>query len=209
VRLVLVAGALANAIAGLLFGLSLIVAIGAQNTFVLRQGIQRVHVPTVVAICGASDVILIAAGVAGGGALLGHHQGLLLAARVVGATFLLGYGGLAARRSIKPGRGLEDGSTAATSWGAVAAACLAFTWLNPAVYLDTVVLLGSVANARPGRQWWFGGGAALASILWFAALGFGAGLLGPVFRRPGAWRVLDGGVAVVMVLTAGRVLAGG
>ena len=89
----------------------------------------------------------------------------------------------------------------------VIAVCLAFTWLNPAVYLDTVVLLGSVANARPGHQWWFGAGAAIASVLWFAAIGFGARLLGPVLRHPQAWRVLEAGVAVVMVVTALRVLS--
>ena len=89
---------------------------------------------------------------------------------------------------------------------AVIAACMAFTWLNPAVYLDTVVLLGSVANTRPGRQWWFGGGATLGSALWFAALGFGAALLGPVLTRPGAWRALDCFVAVIMTLAAVRVL---
>jgi L-lysine exporter family protein LysE/ArgO len=201
-------GALAAAVTGLLFGLSLIVVIGAQNTYVIRQGIQRAHVPTVVGICAVSDVILIAAGVAGGGAVLGHHHDLLTVARIGGAAFLATYGALAGRRTLRPGRGVETVSAAASSWGAVAAACLAFTWLNPAVYLDTVVLLGSVANSKPGRQWWFGGGAALASILWFGALGFGARLLGPVFRRRRAWQVLDAFVAVVMFVTAGRVLLG-
>jgi L-lysine exporter family protein LysE/ArgO len=129
--------------------------------------------------------------------------------RVGGAAFLFGYGALAARRAARPVTPVPAGARTATSVAAAVGACLAFTWLNPAVYLDTVVLLGSVAQSRPGRQWWFGAGAALASLLWFAALGFGARLLGPVFHRPGAWRVLDSGVAVIMVATGIRVLLGG
>jgi L-lysine exporter family protein LysE/ArgO len=203
----LIPGAVTVGLAGLQFGLSLIVAIGAQNTYVLRQGIARAHVPTVVVICAVSDVILIAAGVAGLGAVIGHHHGLLLTVRVVGAAFLFGYAALAARRALRPGRKSADGPAATSAWPAVVATCLAFTWLNPAVYLDTVVLLGSVAATGPD-PWWFGGGAALASIAWFAGLGFGARLLAPVFRRPGAWRALDVFVAVVMAVTAARVLVG-
>ena len=203
----LIPGAVTVGLAGLQFGLSLIVAIGAQNTYVLRQGIARAHVPTVVVICAVSDVILIAAGVAGLGAVVGHHHGLLLTVRVVGAAFLFGYAALAARRALRPGRKSADGPAATSAWPAVVATCLAFTWLNPAVYLDTVVLLGSVAATGPD-PWWFGGGAALASIAWFAGLGFGARLLAPVFRRPGAWRALDVFVAVVMTVTAARVLVG-
>jgi L-lysine exporter family protein LysE/ArgO len=206
----------AAALAGLLFGLSLIVAIGAQNTYVIRQGIARAHVPTVVVICAVSDVILIAAGVAGLGAVVGHEHRLLLIARLLGAAFLLGYAALAARRALRPGRLTDDGAAATSSWPAVAATsswpavvatCLAFTWLNPAVYLDTVVVLGSVAATRPD-PWWFGGGAAVASVAWFAGLGFGARLLAPFFRQPRAWRVMDVFVAVVMTVTAVRVLAG-
>jgi L-lysine exporter family protein LysE/ArgO len=203
----LIPGAVTVGLAGLQFGLSLIVAIGAQNTYVIRQGIARAHVPTVVVICAVSDVILIAAGVAGLGAVVGHHHGLLLTVRVVGAAFLFGYAALAARRALRPGRRTAGGPAAASSWPAVVATCLAFTWLNPAVYLDTVVLLGSVAATGPD-PWWFGGGAALGSIAWFAGLGFGARLLAPVFRRPGAWQALDVFVAVVMAVTAARVLVG-
>jgi L-lysine exporter family protein LysE/ArgO len=199
---------LAAALTGLLFGLSLIVVIGAQNTYVIRQGIRRLHVPTVVSICAVSDVVLIAAGVAGGGAVLEHHHNLLQVARVGGAVFLTGYGVLAARRALGPGRSVDTAATTTSSWGAVAATCLAFTWLNPAVYLDTVVLLGSVANSKPGRQWWFGAGAATASVVWFALLGFGARVLAPAFRRRRSWQMLDGFVAVVMFLTAVRVLLG-
>jgi L-lysine exporter family protein LysE/ArgO len=203
----LIPGAVTVGLAGLQFGLSLIVAIGAQNTYVIRQGIARAHVPTVVLICAVSDVILIAAGVAGLGAVVGHHHGLLLTVRLLGAAFLLGYAALAARRALRPGRQTADGPATKSSWPAVVATCLAFTWLNPAVYLDTVVLLGSVAATGPD-PWWFGGGAALASIAWFAALGFGARLLAPVFRQPRAWRALDVFVAVVMAVTAARVLVG-
>jgi L-lysine exporter family protein LysE/ArgO len=203
----LIPGAVTVGLAGLQFGLSLIVAIGAQNTYVLRQGIARAHVPTVVVICAVSDVILIAAGVAGLGAVIGHHHGLLLTVRVVGAAFLFGYAALAARRALRPGRKSADGPAATSAWPAVVATCLAFTWLNPAVYLDTVVLLGSVAATGPD-PWWFGGGAAVASIAWFAGLGFGARLLAPVFRQPRAWRALDVFVAVVMAVTAARVLVG-
>ena len=203
----LIPGAVTVGLAGLQFGLSLIVAIGAQNTYVIRQGIARAHVPTVVVICAVSDVILIAAGVAGLGAVVGHHHGLLLTVRVVGAAFLFGYAALAARRALRPGRKSADGPAATSAWPAVVATCLAFTWLNPAVYLDTVVLLGSVAATGPD-PWWFGGGAALASIAWFAGLGFGARLLAPVFRQPRAWRALDVFVAVVMAVTAARVLVG-
>jgi L-lysine exporter family protein LysE/ArgO len=127
--------------------------------------------------------------------------------RLLGVAFLLGYAALATRRALRPGPGTADDAAATSTWRAVAAACLAFTWLNPAVYLDTVVLLGSVAATRPD-PWWFGGGAAVASIAWFAGLGFGARLLAPVFRQRRAWRALDVFVAVVMTVTAARVLAG-
>ena len=203
----LIPATIAAVLAGLLFGLSLIVAIGAQNTYVIRQGIARAHVPTVVTICAVSDVILIAAGVAGLGAVVGHARGLLLTVRLLGAAFLLGYAALAARRALRRGPKIADGAAATSSWSAVAATCLAFTWFNPAVYLDTVVLLGSVAVTRPD-PWWFGGGAAVASIAWFAGLGFGARLVAPVFRQRRAWRALDVFVAVVMTVTAARVLAG-
>ncbi len=199
-------GQLSALISGFLFGLSLIVAIGAQNAFVLRQGALRQHVPTIVAICAVSDAILIAAGVAGAGAVLNGRPWLLTSVRVVGAAALLAYGALAARRALDRQTDPDVASSPAPSRTAVIAACLTFTWLNPAVYLDTVVLLGSVANARPGRQWWFGGGATLGSVIWFAALGFGAALLGPVLRRPGASRALDCFVAVIMTVTAARVL---
>jgi L-lysine exporter family protein LysE/ArgO len=205
---VLTSAALAALVAGLIFGLSLIVAIGAQNTFVLRQGLLRQHVSTVVVICAVSDVVLIAAGVGGASAALHGRHWLLSAVRLVGAAFLFGFAILAARRARRPVKARDDSDAPPSSYLAVVGACVAFTWLNPAVYLDTVVLLGSVANTRSGHQWWFGGGAAFGSIVWFAGLGYGARLLTPLFRRPRAWQVLDVFVAIVMAGTGVRVLLG-
>jgi L-lysine exporter family protein LysE/ArgO len=184
-------------LSGLAFGLSLIVAIGAQNAFVLRQGLRGEHVAMVVAICAVSDALLIALGVAGAGAVLRGAPGLVDAVRIGGAAFLLTYAVLAARRAWRPGA-LQAASGAASGRGAVVAAALALTWLNPHVYLDTVILLGSVAAAHGDARWWFGLGAACGSVLWFTGLGFGARLLRRPFAKPAAWRALDGGVALVM-----------
>ena len=189
-------------------GLSLIVAIGAQNAFVLRQGLRRRHVLLVVAVCAVSDLMLILAGVAGIGTIVERVPAVLVMIRWLGASFLLGYALLAARRAIRGGR-LEAAADRQLSGPAVLAAALAFTWLNPHVYLDTVLLVGSIASTHgvPGR-WWFAAGASLASLSWFTALGYGARVLTPVFRRPQAWRVLDGGIAVVMLTLAATLLTG-
>jgi L-lysine exporter family protein LysE/ArgO len=195
-------------ISGLLFSLSLIVVIGAQNAFVLRQGALRTHVGTVIGICAASDVILIAAGVAGMGAVVTADRGLLVVIRAGGAALLLAYGALAARRAIA--RAASNAPTdrgSSNSRRGVIAATLGFTWLNPAVYLDTLVLLGSVAGTHPATRWWFGAGAATASIGWFLALGIAAQLLAPILRRPGAARLLEAFVAVVMTAAALRMLS--
>jgi L-lysine exporter family protein LysE/ArgO len=181
-------------LSGLGFGLSLIVAIGAQNAFVLRQGLRGERVGTVVAICAVSDAILIALGVAGAGALVQGTPALADGARIGGAAFLLGYAALAARRAWRPGV-LEAG---AARGGPVLVTALALTWLNPHVYLDTVVLLGSVATTHGDARWWFGLGAGAGSLLWFTGLGYGARLLRRPFARPSAWRALDGAVALVM-----------
>ncbi|UZN03216.1 LysE/ArgO family amino acid transporter [Cellulomonas sp. S1-8] len=245
-----------SAVAGLGFGLALIVAIGAQNAYVLRQGLRREHVGLVVAICAVSDAVLIAVGVAGVGTVIASSRPLTVAMTVLGAVVLLTYGALAARRAIRgdatlvvetpadrtmpprpalenvtgvpvaaaahADRNLAPGSRVGTvtgvpvaggggagassghpvSLGAVAATALALTWLNPHVYLDTVVLLGSVATGHGDARWWFAAGAALGSVLWFTGLGFGAALLRPVFARPTAWRVLDAVIAAVMVTIA-------
>jgi L-lysine exporter family protein LysE/ArgO len=198
-----------TAAGGFVFGLSLIVVIGAQNTFVLQTGLRRERILTVVAVCAGSDVALIAAGVAGGGAALHGRAWLLETVRIGGAVFLLAYGLLAARRAWCPvAAAAGDAGPAMTnrSIGAIIATALALTWLNPGVYLDTVVLLGSVANSHAGQQWWFGAGAAGASVAWFAGLGYGARRLGFLFARPNAWRGLDAFVALSMLITGVRVL---
>ena len=181
-------------------------AIGAQNAYVLRQGVLRTHIGTVVLICAASDVVLIAAGVAGLGAVVIHRPGLLAALRVAGGTLLLAYGAVAARRALSAAHNSLQTRTPNSTRGSVAAAAVGFTWLNPAVYLDTLVLLGTVASSHAHARWWFGIGAAVASVVWFTALGFGARLLTPVLHRPEAWRLLDAFVAVVMTVTALRTL---
>jgi len=195
-------------LAGLGLMLSLIVAIGAQNLFVLRQGVRREYVWLVVAICAVSDAVLVCAGVAGVGAVVTSHPAVLTAVRWAGATFLLVYGLLAAKRAWRPGV-LEpsDAPVAAASAASVAAACLAITWLNPHVYLDTVFLVGTVASTH-ALPWVFAAGAITASIVWFTGLGFGARALAPVLATQRAWRVLDALIAVVMIaLAVGLILS--
>ena len=193
---------LTAAAAGLGLGLSLIVAIGAQNAFVLRQGLRGEHVAAVVAICLLSDVVLIAAGVGGAGALVTRAPGVVTVVCFAGAAFLLVYGLMAARRALRPGALLTDAAGGRTRTTVAVTTALALTWLNPHVYLDTVVLLGSLSSTYGEQRWAFGGGAAVASALWFTGLGFGARLLRPVFARPAAWRVLDAVIAVVMLALA-------
>jgi L-lysine exporter family protein LysE/ArgO len=198
------------ALFGLLTGLSLIVAIGAQNAFVLRVGIagrNRIIAP-VVLICALSDAVLIVAGVAGIGALIRQLPAVLIVIRVVGAGFLILYGLLAARRVFRP-RELEVAAGGAFSVSRAALTALALTWLNPHVYLDTLILLGSIAN-RQGvdERWWWAGGAILASCIWFSGLGFGARLLRPIFARPRSWQILDSIIAVVMVTIGVRLALG-
>ncbi|MGY1849279.1 MULTISPECIES: LysE/ArgO family amino acid transporter [unclassified Blastococcus] len=186
------------ALAGLGLGLSLIVAIGAQNAFVLRQGLRVEHVGAVVVLCAVSDAVLILAGVAGNSWLSARLPDAITVIRLAGAAFLLGYAALAARRAVRPSSIAVETGGLRTGLAATVATCLALTWLNPHVYLDTVLLLGSVADSHGGRRWWFAAGAAVGSVLWFSALGYGARLLRPLFARPAAWRVLDAGIAVVM-----------
>ncbi|MFE9353117.1 LysE/ArgO family amino acid transporter [Streptomyces olivaceoviridis] len=200
--------ALTTAAAGFGTGLSLIVAIGAQNAFVLRQGVRRDAVLAVVGICALSDAALIALGVGGVGAVVVAWPGALRAIGIVGGVFLLCYGALAARRVLRPGTGLRAEGEAAGSRRRAVLTCLAMTWLNPHVYLDTVFLLGSLAADRGPLRWTFGLGAALASLCWFAALGFGARLLGRFLARPGAWRVLDGLVALTMLALGATLVVG-
>lgn len=188
------------ATAGFITGAGLIIAIGAQNAFVLRQGLQRSHVALVVAVCALSDIALILLGVGGIGALVLQWPQLLQLLRFGGAAFLAWYGFLAAQRAWRGSSGLAVEQGQPVSARQVLLTCLAFTFLNPHVYLDTMVLVGSLSTRYSGMaQWAFGLGACTASVIWFSALGFGARLLQPVFRQPVAWRVLDGGIALFML----------
>jgi L-lysine exporter family protein LysE/ArgO len=193
-------------LAGYALGLSLILAIGAQNAFVLRQGLRREHVLAVVLVCALSDAVLIAAGVAGFGALTAMVPGLERVMRYGGAAFLLVYGARAFWAAWRGGAMLEAGTGAGGLRRAVLT-CLALTWLNPHVYLDTVVLLGAV-SAQYADRLAFGAGAVAASFTFFFALGYGARLLAPLFRRPASWRLLDAGVGAVMWAIAWALLAG-
>ncbi|KUI24982.1 amino acid transporter [Mycobacterium sp. IS-1742] len=183
---------------GFLSSLTLIAAIGAQNAFVLRQGVRGEHVGAVVAVCTVSDILLIGAGIAGFGALVTAHPGVLDLARLGGAAFLIGYGLLAARRAVRPSALMpsEDGPARLVG---VLVTCAALTWLNPHVYLDTVVLLGALANEHRDDRWLFGIGAVTASAVWFTGLGFGARRLGGLFSTPSTWRVLDALIAMIMI----------
>lgn len=195
-----------SALAGFAASAVLIVAIGAQNAFVLRQGLRREHVLAVVAVCAVSDLVLILAGIGGLGAVVAARPDAVTAIRWIGSAFLVTYAILAARRAIRPTR-LNPAERAPATLGATLLTCLALTYLNPHVYLDTVLLLGSIAQHHPHR-WVFGIGAALASLVWFTALGVGAHRLGPLLSRPAAWRVLDGLIALVMLGVAVNLLAG-
>jgi len=187
---------------GLLTGLSLIVAIGAQNAYVLRQGLAREHVGIVVAICALSDLVLIAAGVAGIGRVVEHAPWVLDVVRWLGVAFLSWYGVSSLLRARKP-ESLRADERATVSRRGVAVRAFALTWLNPHVYLDTVLLLGTIANHEgPTGRWWFAVGAGAASILWFCGLGFGARYASPLLARPRAWQVLDVVIGVVMLLIA-------
>lgn len=198
---------LTTAIAGFTFGLGLIVAIGAQNAFVLRQGLRREHVGAVVAVCAVSDLALIAAGAAGLGAIVAAHPRVLVAVTVLGAGVLLWYGISAARRAVRGSGELVADTGAGGDLRATLLTAVALTWLNPHVYLDTVVLLGSV-SASYATPWAFAVGAGAASIAWFSGLGFGARGLAPLFARPAAWRVFDAVIATAMVSIAVSLLAG-
>jgi L-lysine exporter family protein LysE/ArgO len=185
-------------IIGFIASFTLIAAIGAQNAFVLRQGIRREHVLPVVAMCTVSDIVLISAGIAGVGALISAHPSALNIAKFGGALFLVGYGLLAARRAWRPSS-LSPSEKAPARLIEVLATCAALTFLNPHVYLDTVVLLGALANEHRDERWLFGVGAVTASAVWFVGLGLGARRLAGLFASPLTWRILDGVIAVMMI----------
>jgi L-lysine exporter family protein LysE/ArgO len=194
-------------LAGFATSLSLIVAIGAQNAFVLRQGLRREHVLPVVLTCALSDALLISGGIAGLGALLTSSPLALTIAKYGGAAFLLAYAVVAARRASRPGA-MSPADHAPAALRSVVLTCLGFTYLNPHVYLDTVILLGTLANQRgTDGRWLYGAGAVAASFGWFFALGFLARRLGPIFARPRAWRFLDGTIALIMTTLALWMLA--
>lgn len=195
-------------LSGFVLGLSLIVAIGAQNAFILRQGLLRRHVFVLCLICAASDAALIAAGVAGLGTLVSSSPALIAAVTAGGAAFLFAYALVAFRRALRP-QALHAAGDEGTSLRAAIAACLAFTFLNPHVYLDTVVLLGALSSRYDGAaRVAYGLGAAMASFVWFFGLGYGARLLQPVFARPAAWRALDILIGLVMAAIGLGLLGG-
>ena len=191
---------IAATLAGLLAGASLIIAIGAQNAFVLRQGLQQRQVGLVVATCTLADISLIICGVAGIGALVQRWPEMLQALRYGGAAFLGGYALVAARRAWHGSDAMAPMSGKPPERRQVLLTCLALTLLNPHVYLDTMLLLGSLSTRYPGTaRWGFALGACMASVLWFCALGYGARLLQPLFRKRAAWRVLDTSMAAFML----------
>ena len=195
--------------AGFLTGLSLILAIGAQNAFVLRQGLRREHVAAVVAVCALSDAVLIAAGVAGFGSLSAAVPWFGAAMRWLGVVFLLVYGALRFRAAARGGEALQPSENGAAPLGKVLATCLLLTWANPHVYLDTLVLIGSISAQYAPHRLAFGVAAACGSLSFFTALGFGARLLAPVFARPAAWVWLEIGVGLTMWGIAAGLAFGG
>ena len=208
---------LTTTLAGFLTGGSLIVAIGAQNAYVLRQGLVRHHVALVVAVCAVSDVVLIGAGVSGIGAIVDRAGWVIDLVRWLGVAFLLWYAIGSLRRVFRADALHADGTAAARREPrrAVVARAAALTWLNPHVYLDTVLLIGSIAATHDtltdttfDGRWFFGAGAALASLAWFSGLGFGARALAPVFVRPRAWQALEVLIAATMILIAAKLALG-
>lgn len=197
---------LTAAAAGFALGLSLILAIGAQNAFVLRQGLRRAHVFTVCLTCALSDAVLIVLGVAGFAVVIEAIPAIVPAMRWGGAAFLLIYGALSFRAALGASAALEPTDTGTGSLHKALVTCLALTWLNPHVYLDTVVLLGSVSTQYAGQQLAFGAGAVTASFVFFFSLGYGARLLRPVFAKPMAWRVLEAVVGVTMWAIAAKLI---
>lgn len=197
-------------VTGLLAGLALIVAIGAQNAWVLRQGIRREHVAIVVVVCAMADALLITVGTLGIGTLVERFPGVLVALRWGGAAYLLWFA-VQSFRSAFSDQSLtqSDAQPATKSAGRVLATTLALTFLNPHVYLDTVVMLGNLANQQGELRWMFSAGAAAGSVLWFCVLGIGARALARPLNRPGTWKVIDVGVGVVMLLIAAKLVFSG
>lgn len=182
---------------GVLTGFALIIAVGAQNAFLLRQGIRGEHVLPVILVCLVSDVLAITVGVAGFGVVLERWPAVLPIAQIGGGLYLLAFGVQSAMRAWRPAALAAEGGATMTTRRAVLLT-LALTWLNPHFYLDAILMLGTVANSFGDQRWWFCAGALAASAVWFPTLGLGARALRGVFAKPSAWRVLDSGIAVVM-----------
>ena len=189
------------ALAGLLTGLSLIVAIGAQNAYVLRLGLSRQHVGIAIALCASADVVLILLGIGGIGRVAHSIPVALEVLKWVGVTYLVAYGILSFRRARRP-EALLPSAGATTSRRVVVATTLGFTFLNPHVYLDTVLLLGSIGNQYGAHRWLFAVGACVGSIAWFTSLGLGAKAAAPLMSRPATWRILDVAIGVIMLVVA-------
>jgi L-lysine exporter family protein LysE/ArgO len=192
--------------AGFSLGLSLILAIGAQNAFVLKQGLKKEYVFTASAICALSDAILIFAGVAGFGALIQAYPQIEVVARYAGASFLLAYALKSFYSAFTINHGLIAEGETVSSLSKTVLTCLAFTWLNPHVYLDTVVLLGSISTQYAETKWIFAAGAMTASFVFFFSLGYGARVLRPVFSKPQSWKVLDVLIGLVMIAIASSLI---
>lgn len=195
-------------IAGFSLGLSLILAIGSQNAFVLKQGLKKQHVFVVCAVCAISDAILIALGVAGFGVIVKQFPAIETTARYGGALFLTIYALLSFRSALTSNHALNATTETQSSLLKVVIMCLAFTWLNPHVYLDTVILLGSVSTQYQPHQLQFALGAMTASFVFFFGLGYGARILAPVFKKPAAWKVLECLVGIIMLSIALSLVAG-
>ena len=188
-------------LSGLFAGLSLIIAIGAQNAFVIRQGLTRQHVFLVVAICSASDAFLISLGAGGLGALIQSHSGVLEFVRWFGVIYLTWFGIKSLRAALRT-QALYATSEPSLSKNKVATTTLALTFLNPHVYLDTVILLGAIANQFKGKTWYFAAGAMIGSVIWFTSIGYGAKAASKYMSKPIFWKVLDLLIAVVMFWVA-------
>jgi len=194
-------------IQGAVLSLGLIVAIGAQNAFVLRQGLRREHVASVVLFCALADAVLITAGVLGMAQALGERPALARALALAGAAFLAAYGWRALRRAQQPQQLSASVAGAGMGRGAALAQAAAFTLLNPHVYLDTVLLVGSIGAQQPAAlRGWFVAGASSASLAWFGLLGLGARWLAPWFSRPRAWQLLDGLIGLTMFVLSGMLV---
>jgi len=191
-------------LAGLFTGLSLIIAIGAQNSYVLRLGLQRNHVGTAVLICALSDAALILAGTAGIGFIVQNANFALEVFKWLGVAYLVGFGLFSLKRATRPAELLPSANGSKSSRKTVIAATLGFTFLNPHVYLDTLVLLGTLANQFGDQRWIFAIGASIGSVLWFSFLGFGAKKASSLMSKAITWRILDVAIAVIMFLIAAQ-----